>query len=96
MTNVDRRPTEDGSGWHPDPSGLVVRLGAVCRFADLCGGPAYVLHAPMMLPTRAVADGLRAEQSVAQTMAKIRDVDVAILGGLGHRSLRAAAGSAGG
>lgn len=54
--------------------------GLLRRVAVLTGGAAFVLHAPMVVPTAVTAVGLRAEESAAHTFAAMKTLDVAVVG----------------
>lgn len=65
--------------------GLPDRLGdgaveLVRRIADLTGGPAYPLHAPLFVTEQGVADQLRAEPVLTQTFAMFARLTVVAMG----------------
>lgn len=50
------------------------------RFANVLRGSAYPLHAPLILPDQATAEGIRAESSVARVLDMIPRLDIAVVG----------------
>ncbi|WP_185202830.1 sugar-binding transcriptional regulator [Glaciihabitans sp. INWT7] len=49
------------------------------RFKNATGGRSFPLHAPLLVPDEATARGLKSEASIARTLRKVDEIDVAIL-----------------
>lgn len=67
-------------GGVPSSTGGLDASDVVRRFALLTGGRSVVLNAPLVVPTAAVATGLRKERSVAAALEAGRNSDVALFG----------------
>ncbi len=65
-------------GGVPSSTGGLEASDLVRRFSLLTGGLGIVLNGPLLVPTREVADGLRAEPSVAAALAAGASADVAL------------------
>jgi DNA-binding transcriptional regulator LsrR (DeoR family) len=65
-------------GGVPSTTGSLDASDLVRRFSLLTGGNSIVLNAPLIVPTPDVVRGLRAERSVAATLAAGRSADVAL------------------
>jgi DNA-binding transcriptional regulator LsrR (DeoR family) len=68
---VGNLPTKEGS----------MHAGDVLRgFANAFRGEVYPLHAPLILPNRATAEGMRTEVSVSRVLSMVNDLDLAVVG----------------
>lgn len=67
-------------GGTPTVAGALHASELLGRLSALTPGQIFALQAPMILPSEATAKGLRAEESVARTLAAIPTVDIAVVG----------------
>lgn len=55
-------------------------MDVLARFTNACRGQLSALDAPLVVTDPRTAEALRGEASIRQTLAKVRDLDVAIVG----------------
>ncbi|MGX1695290.1 sugar-binding transcriptional regulator [Microbacterium keratanolyticum] len=67
-------------GGVPSENGTLDASDLVRRFSLLTGGRSIVLNAPLVVPSDRIAQGLRAERSVAEALAAGRNTHVALFG----------------
>jgi DNA-binding transcriptional regulator LsrR (DeoR family) len=78
--NLPRADAVQLVGGVPSSTGSLDASDLVRRFSLLTGGRSVVLNAPLVVPTREVGRGLRAERSVAAALAAGESADVALFG----------------